>query len=215
TGEIESYRSGQKTLLEEKTRLKNLFSSLGGDFLAVEAAADRQKVLSEMREVAEEVVRLKGAAILLRWAIDRYRKENQGPLLSRAGLLFSRLTLGSFESLGVDYDDQDRIVILGVRKEGPPVGISQMSTGTSDQLFLALRLAAVYEFLEHSGGMPFVVDDLLINFDDQRAMAALELLWELSTKTQVIFLTHHQHLVDLGREKLGNTIFVSSISSVG
>jgi len=213
TGEIESLRSSYKELLEGRTRLNNEFSSLGGDLLAVEAASDRQRILSEMREVAEQVVYLKGSSILLRWSIDRYRKDNQGPLLSRASLLFSRLTLGSFESLGIDYDDEDRIGILGFRPDGPPVGVSGMSTGTADQLFLALRLAAVHEFLGHSIPMPFIADDLLINLDDGRAKAALEVLWELSAKTQVIFLTHHQHLVELGRETLGERVPVSVLSS--
>ena len=154
-----------------------------------------------------------GSSILLKWSIDRYRKDHQGPLLSRASLLFSRLTLGSFESLGIDYDDEDRMGILGFRPDGPPVGVSRMSTGTADQLFLALRLAAVHEFLGHSIPMPFIADDLLINLDDGRAKAALEVLWELSEKTQVIFLTHHQHLVELGRETLGERVPVSVLSS--
>ena len=213
TGEMESLRSHYKVLLEERTRLNNAFSSLGGDLLAVEAASDRQRILSEMREVAEQVVYLKGSSILLRWSIDRYRKEHQGPLLSRASVLFSRLTLGSLESLVIDYDDEDRMWILGFRPDGPPVGVSQMSTGTADQLFLALRLAAVHEFLDHSIPMPFIADDLLINLDDGRAKAALEVLWELSAKTQVIFLTHHQHLVELGRETLGERVPVSVLSS--
>ncbi len=212
TLEIGALRSSYEVLVEERTRLRNVFSSLGGDLLAVEAASDRQRVLSEMRETAEQAVYLKGASILLRWSIDRYRKDNQGPLLSRASLLFSRLTLGSFESLGIDYDDQDRIGILAFRADGPPVSVSQMSTGTADQLFLALRLAAVHEFLGHSMTMPFIADDLLINLDDGRAKAALEVLWELSAKTQVIFLTHHQHLVELGRDALGKEFPVSLLS---
>ncbi len=211
--EIESLRSSQKELLEKRTRLDNEFSALGGDLVAVEAASDRQTVLSEMREVAEQVVYLKGASILLKWSMDRYRKENQGPLLLKASGLFSHLTLGSFDSLGVDYDDEDRVRILGFRKDGSAIGVSQMSTGTADQLFLAIRLSAVDDFLGHSAAFPFVADDLLINLDDQRAKAALKVLWSLSEKTQVIFLTHHQHLVDLGRETLGEQMPVSLLVS--
>jgi uncharacterized protein YhaN len=115
--------------------------------------------------------------------------------------------------LGVDYDDEDRVRILGFRKDGSAIGVSQMSTGTADQLFLAIRLSAVDDFLGHSAAFPFVADDLLINLDDQRAKAALKLLWSLSEKTQVIFLTHHQHLVDLGRETLGEQMPVSFLVS--
>ena len=48
----------------------------------------------------------------------------------------------------------------------------------------------------HSYGL----DDILINFDDQRASAALRVLADLATRTQVLFFTHHQHLADLAEE---------------
>jgi uncharacterized protein YhaN len=37
----------------------------------------------------------------------------------------------------------------------------------------------------------------LLNFDDLRATAALKALSELSRQTQVLFFTHHRHIVDL------------------
>ena len=49
--------------------------------------------------------------------------------------------------------------------------------------------------------LPFVADDILLRFDDQRASATLNVLAELSQKTQVIFFTHHRHLVDLARSE--------------
>jgi uncharacterized protein YhaN len=66
-----------------------------------------------------------------------------------------------------------------------------MSSGTRDQLFLALRLATLEGYLDRSEPMPFVVDDILVNFDDERARAALELLAKLSERTQVLLFTHH------------------------
>ncbi|MEZ4546559.1 MAG: hypothetical protein R3B51_02035 [Thermodesulfobacteriota bacterium] len=40
-----------------------------------------------------------------------------------------------------------------------------MSDGTADQLYLALRIAAIEDYLERSNALPFVADDLFINFD--------------------------------------------------
>ena len=62
-----------------------------------------------------------------------------------------------------------------------------MSDGTTYQLYLALRLASLETYLKNNEPMPFIVDDILIRFDDKRATAALQVLAELSTKTQVIF----------------------------
>ena len=81
-----------------------------------------------------------------------------------------------------------------------------MSEGTRDQLYLALRLAALDMHLARAHALPFVTDDLFINFDDQRSKAGLEALAALSQRTQVLFLTHHDHILDLVREVYGDSV---------
>jgi len=88
---------------------------------------------------------------------------------------------------------------------GEEVRVEGMSDGTTDQLYLALRLASLETYLKNNEPMPFIVDDILIRFDDKRATAALQVLAELSTKTQVIFFTHHQHLVELAETNIDST----------
>lgn len=77
-----------------------------------------------------------------------------------------------------------------------------MSDGTRDQLYLALRLAVIERHLEAGQRLPLVVDDLLLHFDDERARQALVVLAELGCRTQVLFFTHHRHLVELARQAL-------------
>ena len=62
---------------------------------------------------------------------------------------------------------------------------------------LALRLASLEQYLEKNEPLPFIVDDILLRFDDDRALATLKVLADLSRKTQVLFFTHHRHLVEL------------------
>ena len=50
--------------------------------------------------------------------------------------------------------------------------------------------------------MPLLVDDALVNFDDDRARAALKLFEDLANKTQVLFFTHHRHMVELARKSI-------------
>lgn len=80
--------------------------------------------------------------------------------------------------------------------------------GTRDRLYLALRLAAMELHLDKSKPLPFVADDLFVNFDDERSTAALEALRELSTKTQVLFLSHHDHLLPRVRQMFGDGVNV-------
>ena len=56
--------------------------------------------------------------------------------------------------------------------------------------------------------LPFIADDLFINYDDVRSKGGLEALGELSRKTQVLFLTHHDHLLPLVHEVFGATVNV-------
>ena len=81
-----------------------------------------------------------------------------------------------------------------------------MSAGTADQLYLALRVAAIEDYLDHAEPMPFIADDLFINFDDKRAAAGFRVLNELAKKTQVLFFTHHEHLLDVARNTLGTLV---------
>ena len=83
-----------------------------------------------------------------------------------------------------------------------------MSSGTADQLYFALRVASIEDYLDRAEVLPFVADDLFVNFDNDRAGAGFKVLGELSKKTQVLFFTHHSHLLDIARETLGNSISV-------
>jgi uncharacterized protein YhaN len=92
-------------------------------------------------------------------------------------------------------------VLLAVRPGGTDaVGIAGLSLGTADQLYLALRLASLETYLEKNDPVPLIVDDVLIQFDDNRAAAALRALADLSLRTQVIMFTHHEHVRQLAKE---------------
>ena len=97
-------------------------------------------------------------------------------MLKRAGELFKVITEGSFASLQVAFDDRDIAYLTGVRPGGSIVPVSGMSSGTADQLYLALRVAAIEDYLDRADALPFVADDLFINFDDDRAAAGFRLL---------------------------------------
>jgi len=179
-----------------------------GDFeKAGDAAADfRQQAESAaaaLRHDAPRFVRLRMAAHLLQTQIERFREENQGPLLEKSGQCFAAITRGAFAGLAAEFTDRDVPVMTGRRADGTNVPVDGMSEGTRDQLYLALRLAALERHLEEHEPMPLILDDLLITFDDERAKAILSQLAEFSNRTQIFLFTHHKHLLDLCQEQLG------------
>jgi uncharacterized protein YhaN len=109
--------------------------------------------------------------------------------------------------LFVDYE-KTPLSLSALHAEGRQVEVAGLSEGTRDQLYLALRLAALELHLDKSKAMPFVADDLFINFDDERSAAGLEALKELSTRTQVLFLSHHDHLLSLVQNAFGSRVNV-------
>ena len=185
---------------------------MDGSGKAADAQAEVEALLAQIRADAERYVRLKLATGVLRETMEQFRQKNQGPILELASRIFSRLTLGSFCSLRVELNDSGAPALLGVRNGAETVPLEGMSEGTSDQLFLALRIASLENYFRDHPPIPFVVDDILIKFDDDRAVAALETLHELSRHTQVVMFTHHRHLLDLATQRLPEG--ACSISSV-
>lgn len=190
-------------LAETKGGEETLLALMDGSDQAAVLAEQAQAKLAAIRSDAERYVQVKLAGRILRDQIERYRKQNQGPLVKRAGEHFAALTLGSFEDLMTDFNERDEPVLAGVRPNGEKVYVAGMSSGTRDQLYLSLRLASLEKYMESSEPMPFIVDDVLVDFDDQRSLAALKGLAALAEKSQVILFTHHAQLVEQAQQLPG------------
>jgi uncharacterized protein YhaN len=181
---------------------------------AADKAADAQEALARVRIVVERYARAKIGAFILGREIERYRQENQGPMLTKASQLFARLTLGKYTGVRAGFNDKDKTVIKCVRDGNVEVDVEGLSEGTRDQLYLSLRLASLLRYADLAEPMPLVLDDVLIQFDDERSRAALEVIAELSTRMQVLFFTHHTRLVELARAAVpASSLTVHELSS--
>ncbi|UCF93838.1 MAG: AAA family ATPase [Desulfobacterales bacterium] len=216
--DVEIQRLAEQTeeLHREKSELDQTIGSertalgqMDGSARAAELAEETQMILGRIENDVERYARLKIAAVVLNLAMERYREKNQDPILKRAHTFFGQLTQGSFEGLRIEFDEQGQPVLVGVRPGGQEiVGVDGMSDGTADQLYLAIRLAGLEEYLANNEPIPFIVDDILIKFDNDRAVAALKALAHLSQKTQVIFFTHHRHLLELAAANIDPAVLI-------
>ncbi|MBN1931733.1 MAG: AAA family ATPase [Desulfobacterales bacterium] len=188
-------------------RERNELGNMTGSARAAELAEESQALLAQLDTDVHQYARLQLASAVLGQAIENYREKYQGPILKRSSALFAHMTLRSFEGLRLEFNEKGDAVLVGVRPGGKDlVNVGGMSEGTADQLYLAVRLASLEAYLEKNEAMPFIVDDILIKFDDQRAMATLQVLAELSRRTQIIFFTHHRHLVEMAEACLDPTV---------
>lgn len=153
-----------------------------------------------IEQEAARYVRLRLAARLLDAGLEAWRRAQQGPLLAEASRLFAALTAHRYERLDADETEKGDPTLLALRPDGTGCAADHLSEGTRDQLYLALRLAALTLQAQHAETLPFIADDLLASFDDARARAALHVMAEFGRTTQVILFTHHDHIGAMARE---------------
>lgn len=188
--ELSDLEQAREEQLHKAGQLDQKLQSLDGVSRAAALQQEAESAQAEGREILERLVRLRLAERLLSTQIESYRKENEGPLLASAGDYFCQLTSGAFIGIKSGYETDGEPVLLAVSKKGREVGVEGLSEGTCDQLFLALRLATISRKAKQKAVLPVVADDILVQFDSERAESTLKALLEFSKFTQVILFTH-------------------------
>ena len=196
------------TLTAVRVRLEAELRIMGEGRDAAGAAQTARQALAEAVAGAERYARLHMARVLLRSGIDRFRRAQQGPLLKAAGHHFATLTGGRYARLGVDESDDGRPLLVAVNANAIEIPVEALSEGTRDQLYLALRVASIEAYSATAEPLPFIADDLLVHFDDERASAAIRLLGQLGRTTQVILFSHHDHVARLAEAENSSDISV-------
>ena len=183
----------QLTYLEQMER---------GSGSAADLAETAQAHLTRARGLARRAAVARAAVALLEREIERHRAEREGPVLRRASDLFRLLTAERWSGLRVGDGDDGGPEIRCVRGERER-SVKELSEGTRDQLYLALRLAALEHHARAGVALPLVLDDVLVHFDDQRTEAALIALAEVGKTVQVLLFTHEQRVAEIARRVLG------------
>ncbi|MEM9366970.1 MAG: AAA family ATPase [Planctomycetota bacterium] len=206
--ELDQVRERVARLREELGGLQAERRRIDTDALASELSQDLQLIGGAILDDAASYARLKLASWLLAESIEEYRQTHQDPVLQIASDYFRELTLGQYTELRADIDSSGKTYLIGVRTTQPSdVPAAQMSQGTADALYMAIRLASLSFQMKSGQRLPLIMDDCLVQLDDARAVAAMKVFTRLASETQVILLTHHEHLVRLAREHLPQTDF--------
>lgn len=159
-----------------------------------------------LAEAARAWIGLKLEELLLGTIIERKRASQNSPLLQRAGEFFRTITGGAFSGLVQELDDNDVSVIKGHRPDNTLVPLDGMTSGTIDQLYLALRLAYLEDFAGRQESPPFIGDDLFESSDENRTRNGLVALADLGIQT--ILFTHHKHVAEIATAQLGDRVDV-------
>lgn len=137
---------------------------------------------------------------LARAALDAASEELQnsfGPELNQnTARILGRLTLDKYDDLKIDRS-------FAIRLADPVDQVfhdwQYLSGGTVDQIYLGLRLAISDRLNPLENRMPLLLDDVLLQYDDSRAEAAIRYLIEKSKAEaqQMLFFTCQNRLTEI------------------
>ena len=196
--ELENREQALQAARDAQERTRQALDAIDTSDAAAQAREGIEAALAHYRHAAYPWMRLRLAHALLNQAIKQFRQRVQAPMLSRASAYFAQMTEGRYPRLFAS-EDASQPVLLAQRSDQTTLGVDGMSEGTRDQLYLALRLAALEQ---RDDPPPLVLDDVLITADDTRAACMLQALADFATQRQVILFTHHQHLCALAEKHL-------------
>ena len=156
----------------------------------------------ELQRQARAWCRLRLAHALLHRAKLAFEKERQPRVIRRAAAIFRDITAGAWQDVGAVVGDSSLRVMP---PQGEPVSPEQLSRGTQEQLYLALRLAYIQDHAAQASPLPVIMDDVLVDFDPGRARRTARILGDLSQgrygpRQQILFFTCHPHTAALLRE---------------
>ena len=163
------------------------------DKLEIAKRAEKERetgLLAEYRELSLEYESLTLATELIASAAEEFSGKFSPELERRASEIFARLTGGSFAIVRVKNADFEVDVAKG--DAAPPQGELTLSRGTRDELLLSLRLALCDMLAEDGDELPIILDDVFVNFDDERTERTLEYLSEIAEKRQIIIFSCHR-----------------------
>lgn len=197
-----SLNSAHETVGSLKEQIQLLEASRGSQ----QQYFKRAQLASDIHRAAEEWFALQYEENAVQQMRERFEKDNISGTLRMASSYMHRMTSGRYHKiwapLGEDFlciDDEYNRTFR----------IEQLSGGTREQLFLAVRFALAREFAGRGIELPMVMDDLFVNFDEERTDAAMDCLLELAgSGQQILFFTCHQHLAERFRSRDVETLWL-------
>ena len=171
----------------ELARAEGILAHMGGP---EDLEARRSQLDGQLARRSEEYDALTAALDALSAANDALRQRFSPALNREAGALFAALTGGRWDKLSLARDFSAQAAAEGDPLPRPALALS---TGTAEQLYLAVRLAICRLTVPDA---PLVLDDALAFFDDGRCALALELLRSLAEDRQVLLFTCHGREAD-------------------
>jgi len=161
---------------------------------------ERHLRMEQIRGHAREWVIRTLVQRLLETAQNKFERERQPGVVRHAEKFFESITGGRYPQVYAPLGEKTIIVTEGTGQRKSP---NELSRGTREQLFLSVRFGLIRELGRRTEPLPVVVDEVLVNFDPDRALRAAKAFVELSRTNQILVFTCHPAVVELFQEAAG------------
>ncbi|MBT5348707.1 MAG: AAA family ATPase [Nitrospina sp.] len=191
--ELEELREDREQLLQDIGETLNEIEKLSSNNDLIAKQTESEYLKQQLQSLAREWATYRGVLVLIDAAKQKFEKTRQPGVIRSAENLFAQITGGNYRRI-IKPIDQDDLIIeneLHQRK-----GVLEMSRGTREQLYLAMRFGLIDEYETRSEPLPAVMDDIFVNFDDERDERIIKILSQFSKQRQVIVLTCHQRSLE-------------------
>ena len=193
--DLERLEAELQQACERAGGIKQQLEALRQDRGSASLRYDRSQLRRQTRRALERWAGLQTAAQAVYAIRQRVERTCQPATLATAARYLEQLTAGRYRTLWTPLGER-RLRVEG--EDGRALRVEELSNGTREQLFLAVRLALVREFAEQGIELPMVLDDILVNFDQSRTEAAIDTLIDFARSgQQILFFTCHLHLAHL------------------
>lgn len=193
--ELEEFKAEQTRLLQTRGELNQEAKLLGEDNRLDVAHLELNAINAEIQQLQQQWQVLAASTQMLELIRESYESKRQPETLKEASGYLARLTEGTYPRIWTRLVGEELLVD---NAHGETIPVEKLSRGTREAVFLSLRLALVGAYARRGAVIPMVLDDVLVNFDGHRALAAADLLHDFARNGhQILMFTCHDHMRDM------------------
>ena len=204
--QIAKIEDSRNNLLEERGNIDAQLNQLTSEEASSALRAHRNVLLEQLRDYSLEWSRHTLGEAILEKTREKFERERQPGVIQHAQTFFSTVTGQRYDRLYAPVGEQ---TITVIDQFGGDKQTAELSRGTREQLYLALRFGLIREFGGSSEHLPIIVDDVLVNFDPERSRRAAEAFTELAQTNQVLVFTCHPTTVDIFKDAAPDTQIIN------
>lgn len=209
-------KDAKDKLEERREQLTQMNRSIGELRIQISKLGSSEKLLAKLSELEMKKQKINDlgnrwivdriAEVMLGEAIAKYENSRQPNVLKEAANIFRKITAKKYRKIIKPVDSDDLLI---QEDSGIQKGILEMSNGTKEQLYFAMRLGLIAEYEKQKESLPIIMDDILVNFDDTRGPSAIKVLQGFARDRQIIVLTCHNSNLTVYKEFGANEVKIS------